>query len=375
MLALRLVTGSHPLVQARRLLVAAASAGSAFLLLYALVAAVDHPGGSFPRMLWALVPLAATVLFAVAVARTDPATRPRSGLDAAGLGPLHRTLIAGVSTGVACALGSVLALAVFLHLRGQVSGLPFDGAGADLLHADRPLPLAAALTLVSLPPLIGAGAAGLVLRPRPAPFEHPGEDGTTGPAPAERSPFALLPWGIAATAVGLAVEAAAGPSATGTLAGLLVTALGLTLVGPALVHAAGTLLQLHRPGTLRLLAGRTLREEAVRVGRPLGLLCAVAAVGITALLRPGLGVTGSAPLGPLTAPAAALVAGCVIATVLSTALEIRQTRDAARATLVEHGVPAATLRSAAVLRAAALLATGAPLAWGVAYLTSLTLTR
>lgn len=62
------------------------------------------------------------------MARTDPATRPREGMDAAGLGPLRLTLAAAVSTAVACTLGSALALAVFLHLRGELSGLPFDGA-------------------------------------------------------------------------------------------------------------------------------------------------------------------------------------------------------------------------------------------------------
>lgn len=60
------------------------------------------------------------------MARTDPATRPREGMDAAGLGPLRLTLAAAVSTAVACTLGSALALAVFLHLRGELSGLPFD---------------------------------------------------------------------------------------------------------------------------------------------------------------------------------------------------------------------------------------------------------
>ena len=39
------------------------------------------------RLAWCVVPLAATVYFAVAVARTDPGTRPRPGLSAVGLGP------------------------------------------------------------------------------------------------------------------------------------------------------------------------------------------------------------------------------------------------------------------------------------------------
>ncbi|MFE0424424.1 hypothetical protein ACFW15_18710, partial [Streptomyces sp. NPDC058953] len=95
MLALRLARGSRPLVLLRRLLVAAASAGVGFLLLSALAHALAHPGdpsGSVLRLVWCLVPLAAAVHFAVAVARTDPGTRPRGGLSAVGLGPLAHAL-------------------------------------------------------------------------------------------------------------------------------------------------------------------------------------------------------------------------------------------------------------------------------------------
>ncbi|MYV68308.1 hypothetical protein GT043_20705, partial [Streptomyces sp. SID2131] len=90
MLALRLTRGTHPLVLARRLLVAAASAGVGFLLLCTLGHALGHPeqsSASALRLLWCVLPLAATVQFAVAVARTDPSTRPRPGLSAIGLGP------------------------------------------------------------------------------------------------------------------------------------------------------------------------------------------------------------------------------------------------------------------------------------------------
>ncbi|MCB5183317.1 hypothetical protein, partial [Streptomyces antimicrobicus] len=264
MLALRLVRGSRPLVQLRRLLVAAASAGSGFLLLFVLAGALDSPAGSFPRLLWTLVPLALTVHLAVAVARTDPATLPPEGLDAAGLGPLRRAVVAAVSTAVACTLGSLLALAAFLHLRGQLTGLPFDGAGAKLLHADRPLPVAAALTLLTVLPLTASAAAALASRPRP-----------------RRTPQTELPWGVALTACGLAVEAYAGRGPAGMLAGWSLTALGLALAGPAVVHLAGALVQTARPGVLRLLAGRGLQEEAGRVGRALGVLCAVAAGALT----------------------------------------------------------------------------------------------
>ena len=81
MLALRLTRGAHPAVQLRRLMVAAASAGTAFLLLCALGWALGHPGSpgtALLRLAWCMAPLAATVYFAVAVARTDPGTKPRA---------------------------------------------------------------------------------------------------------------------------------------------------------------------------------------------------------------------------------------------------------------------------------------------------------
>lgn len=357
MLALRLARGSRPLVQLRRLLVAAAAACTGFLLLYVLAEALVRPAGSFPRLLWALIPLAATVQFAVAVARTDPATRPRQGLDAAGLGPVRLTLVATISTAVSCALGSALALAAFLHLRGDLSGLPFDGAGARLLHADQPLPVAAALTLLALVPLAASAATAVLLRPR-----------------TPLAPQTGLPWGITLTACGLATQAYAGRGGPGMLAGWSLTAVGLALAGPGLAYACGTLVQAVRPGGLRLLAGRSLQQEAPRLGPPLGVLCAVAAGALTALAlrdRGGLLV----PLGPLTGPAAALVALCATATLLTSAVEARQSRGPGREALLDLGAPAKVLRTAASLRATALVAVCLPLSWGVAQLTSMALTR
>lgn len=357
MLALRLARGSRPLVQLRRLLVAAAAACTGFLLLYVLAEALDRPAGSFPRLLWALIPLAATVQFAVAVARTDPATRPREGMDAAGVGPVRLTLVATISTAVSCTLGSALALAVFLHLRGDLAGLPFDGAGARLLHADQPLPVAAALTLLALVPLAAAAATAVLLRPH-----------------TPLAPQTGLPWGITLTACGLATQAYAGRGGGGMLAGWSMTAVGLALAGPGLAYACGTLVQAVRPGALRLLAGRALQEEAPRVGPPLGVLCAVGAGALTALAlrdRGGLLV----PLGPLTGPAAALVALCATATLLTSAVEARQSRSAGREALLDLGAPAKVLRTAASLRATALVAVCLPLSWGVAQLTSMALTR
>ncbi|MDG4862558.1 hypothetical protein P8605_30920, partial [Streptomyces sp. T-3] len=69
MLALRLARGAHPLVLLRRLSVAAASAGTGFLLLCTLGYAAAHPAAassSALRLAWCLPPLAATVQLAVA---------------------------------------------------------------------------------------------------------------------------------------------------------------------------------------------------------------------------------------------------------------------------------------------------------------------
>ncbi|MEY7980814.1 hypothetical protein AB8O53_31430, partial [Streptomyces pilosus] len=131
MLALRLSLGAHPAVQLRRFLVAAASAGTGFLLLSALGHALAHPEPSVSalRLAWCTAPLAATVYFAVAVARTDPATRPRPGLSAVGLGPVRLMAVSAATTAASCLLGSALALLVFLALRGDLTALPFDGAG------------------------------------------------------------------------------------------------------------------------------------------------------------------------------------------------------------------------------------------------------
>ncbi|WP_329301886.1 hypothetical protein OG410_29635 [Streptomyces sp. NBC_00659] len=169
MLALRLARGGHPLVQLRRLLVAAASAGTGFLLLCTLGYALSHPDASAAgalRLAWCVVPLAATVYFAVAVARTDPATRPRPGLSAIGLGPGRLMAISAATTALSTLLGSLLALVLFLHLRGDLTGIPFGGAATDFLASGRSLPLPAALTLLVVVPVAASGAAALALRPR-----------------------------------------------------------------------------------------------------------------------------------------------------------------------------------------------------------------
>ncbi|MEU0007417.1 hypothetical protein ABZ079_24840 [Streptomyces sp. NPDC006314] len=481
MLALRLTRAARPAVQLRRLLVAAASAGTAFLLLACLGYALHHPEAADAaalRLAWCAVPLAATVYFALAVARTDPGTRPRSGLSAVGLGPARLMAVSALTTALPCALGSLLALLVFLHLRGDLTGMPFDGAAADFLAADQPLPVPAALTLLALTPTIASATVALALRPtdpRPTtpgtrrfgrfgayghaagresfgaygrfgarfpagagtpraqagqtdggqpyalpaasrddapPHRHPAAGraigaapvrekdgaltvpvGDTGPeppapdtapaaeppAPAGQAPTGL-PWGVALLAAGLAVQAYAGRSAPApfltslpgeaitVLLGRLLTAAGLVLAAPGLTHLCGRLLQSVRPGALRLLAGRVLMAEANRVGRPLGVVCAVASAGY-AMTAP---YDGSArAFGPLTVLGVLLVGGCTVATLLTAAVEARQCRAGTTAALLRLGAPPTLLRGAAALRAAALLALFGPLTLVIAALAAL----
>ncbi|MEV6941275.1 hypothetical protein AB0N07_04545 [Streptomyces sp. NPDC051172] len=467
MLALRLTRGAHPAVQLRRLLVAVASAGTGFLLLCALGYAMSHPqnpGGSALRLAWCLTPLAATVHFAVAVARTDPATKPRGGLSAIGLGPFRLMAVSAMTTALSCTLGSLLALLVFLDLRGDLTGAPFDGAASAFLAADQPLPVPAALTLLTVVPAIASATVALVLLPRdarpaaaravarhygrfgaygrtvaretfgtygrfgarsrtrptagrtaeaapepktggtppprpsdPAPTAPPPGDGSTGARPnpdlspplppAPGSTPAGLPWGVSVLTAGLAVQAYAtrasttpaprlpGGLATGApavLLGWVLTALGLAVAGPGLAHLCGRLLQAGRPGALRLLSGRVLMEEATRIGRPLGIVCAVAS-GTYAMVA--LYETSTPVFGPLTTLGTLLVSGCTVATLLTAAVEAKHARADTTAALLRLGAPVTMLRSAAALRVGALLALFVPLTLIVAELAALPLAR
>lgn len=437
MLALRLSLGAQPAVQVRRLLVAGASAGTGFLLLSALGHALSHPdpAASALRLAWCAGPLASTVYLALAVARTDPATRPRPGLSAVGLGPVKLMAISAATTAAACLLGSVLALLVFLQLRGDLTGMPLGGGAREFLAAGRPLPLPAALTLLALVPLSASAAVAMALRPRdpvtgagrtaraygrfgayrrtpvresfgaygrfgrqfgaatrerrtatelPAPEQAGAEapsadaaeetaDGSPAvvPPPVPTAAPSGLPWGIAVLAVGLAVEALTsrtgsegGPAA---FLGLALTSLGLALVGPGLAHLCGRLLQAVRPGALRLLAGRVLMTEATRIGRPLGVVCAVVSA---AYAMASLHDRDDPSAGPLVVLGVLLVVGCTVATLLTAAVEAKQAHADTTASLRRLGAPAGTLRRAAVLRAAALLALFGPLTVAVAELSA-----
>ncbi|WP_395574982.1 hypothetical protein [Streptomyces sp. BK79] len=459
MLALRLTRAARLAVQLRRLLVAAASAGTGFLLLCALGHAMTHPddaGSSALRLAWCAAPLAATVYLAVAVARTDPGARPRPGLSAIGLGPGRLMAVSALTTALSAALGSVVALFCFLQLRGDLTGAPAGGAVTEALALGQSLPVPAAVTLLTLVPAGASAAVALTLRPRdPRPARptgtrrygrfgaygwgaaretfgaygrygarlapataptagtaltsppvptgaapaarvdtggtlltqasdtHPpaATDGNRTPdaEPAPRPDTTTLPWGIAVLTAGLAVETYAGDSvapgttpSAGVLIGWALTALGLALAGPGLTHLCGRLLQTARPDALRLLAGRVLMEESQRIGRPLGVVCAVACAGYAAVAV--YDADGPA-FGPLSTLGALVVAGCTVATLLTAAVEARQARADTTDALLRLGAPHSTLRAAAAVRAGALLALFGPLTLIVAELASLPLSR
>jgi len=395
-------------------LVVTASAGTGFLLLCTLGHAMAHPeasAGAALRLAWCLAPLAATVYFAVAVARTDPGTRPRSGLSAIGLGPGRLMVLSAATTALSTVLGSLLALLVFLHVRGDLPGGALGGRATEFLATDQSLPLPAAFTLLAAIPVTASLGSALILRPRDerphrterqrAGAQGPSDTGDVPDAQAAGPPGEAsdpdrpaaprpapggLPWGVATLAVGLAVETYAGrtgqtpgPRLPGGLAGgpagvpvgWALTALGLALAGPAIAYLCGWLLQVVRPGAVRLLAGRGLQEEAGRIGRPLGVVCAVASGAYAAAT---LSTGTHAPFGPLAALGAVLVAGCTLATLATAAIESKQARADTIAALVRLGAPATLLRSAALLRAAALVAVCVPLTWAVAELAALPLT-
>ncbi|MGE9693836.1 hypothetical protein [Streptomyces sp. NRRL F-5630] len=377
MLSLRLVRGGRPLVQARRLLVSAASAGTGFLLLAALGHALSHDGAasSVRRLAWCLLPLASTVYVAIAVARTDPALRPERGQPPYGLTARGLRLLTGTATAAFCALGSVAALVLFLLGRGSLGVHPVGDDGAKALGSGFALPVAAVLTLLILVPVVTAAAAA-ALAPVPA---TPGTARVTPPA---TSAPPGLPWGVALLGAGFAVRATLGEGTAGlsakalagrgdvpggVVAGWALIAAGLAVAGPGITWLCGRLLQAGRPGAVRLLAGRGLQEEARRVGRPFGVAIAVGA----ALAAAYGGDATYKATGPLAALGVGLVVGCTAIGLLLAAVESRQARTDITAALAQSGTPAATLRTAVAVRAGAVLLTLLPLTWAVALLATL----
>lgn len=374
MLSWRVVRGARWGAFGRWVLVAAAAAGAGMLLLSALGWALGRPqpggAGAGVRLVWCVLPVALAVQLAAVVGWAQPLGWSRAGLAAVGLGRTATVLLGAAGAALACALGSAAALLVFLYLRGDLGGVPYAGGASGVLGAGHRLPVAGVVTLLAVVPLAAAGAVTARLwQPRaPKPGKAP-----TG-----------LPWGVALTAVGLAVQVGAphgdalplpsglGSVSTATVAGWVVTSAGMVLAGPGLVYLCGRLLALHRPGALRLLSGRALQQEARRVGRPLGLLCAT---GTAAFAGYGLRQDAGHGLGPVTSFATALIGACVLAIAVTALAEARSLRARSTAALRDIGAPSALLRGAVALRAGVLLAVAVPLTVLVAAFATVPATR
>lgn len=143
------------------------------------------------------------------------------------------------------------------------------------------------------------------------------------------------------------------------------------LAVPGLVHGCGRLLAAGRPGALRLLAGRALQEDARRIGRPVGVVCAVASalVGVVALHgSAALHGSGGRPAGPLTLLGVVLVTAGAVGALLSAAVEAGHARRPVTDALTGLGAPASLLRGAAALRGVVVIAAVVPVTWAVAEL-------
>ncbi|WP_369201304.1 hypothetical protein [Streptomyces sp. PU-14G] len=393
MLTLRLTLWAPPLAQLLRLLLVCASAGVGLLLLQALSRALEdptRPAAALPGLLWCLIPLAVTAHLAAALARAEPGAPLRSGLDAAGLGPVRLPLLVARTAAVPCAVGGGLALLVTVRGQdGADGGAPavnLPGTGAELPLAQETLPLPAALTLLSAVPLLAALAAAWAAGTGTA---------AAAAAPCEQTPNGRRSAGTAALAAGPALAGAglllaayavrhapeAGSAGAGTpraaelassplAAGWLLTALGLVLAGPALTGLAGRLLAAGRPGAVRLLAGRALDRESARLGRPLATLGVVGAAALVAVRARLAGTELPAP-GPLGALAAALVACCVGGVTLAASARARRSRAPVAVLLERLGASRGTRRAVAAVRVAVVATVLTVLVLGAGLLTPL----
>lgn len=370
MLYLRLARGYRLSDLGRWLLTATAAAVVAGFLLRALGRALSQPAdGSLVRLLWCLPPLAAVAWFAAVAARAVPAGRPEriTGLTAAGAGPARiRALIAG-EIALACTLGSVLTLLLFLVLRNNIAGPSL----APELGMGIPLPPAAPVTLLTLVPLVAglsASAAVPVTETLPGSTAH--SPRVVFGALRLAVPSGLLLVGLALELYGLRPGAAQdgrpirlpaglGSTSHAALTGWALAALGLALLTAPLLAWTGRLLALGRPTPLRLLAGRGLTAEAGRLGTPLAVLALTLAVTLTGI-RYWTDKPGTAEALP--AVEGVLVVACVAGAVITRVAEIRGARQGVTAALMRLGAAPRLLFGAALLRTAAagtvLLLTG-----------------
>ncbi|MFE5584215.1 hypothetical protein [Kitasatospora sp. NPDC056531] len=363
MFYLRLARGYRVPDLGRWLLTALAAAAVAAFLLRSLGRALGEPLGgthALVRLLWCLPPLAAVAWFAAVAARSVPARRPEriAGLTAAGVGSRRiRTLIAG-EVAVACTLGSVLTLLIFLVLRNDIAGpslAPDLGMGV-------PLPAAAPVTLLALVPLTAGIAAACAV---PVPDTLPGgrAHGRTGFGVWRIAlPIGLVVIGAALELIALRPDAESdgrpirlpaglGTTSTAALGGWAASALGLALLTGPLLAWTGRLLSLGRPTPLRLLAGRGLTAQARRLGPPLAVLTLVVALVLTTI-RYWIGTPDSADVLP--AVEACLVLGCAAAAVVSRLDEVRTDRREVTDALLRLGASPRLLFGAVLLRTLAV---------------------
>jgi hypothetical protein len=369
----RLVRGYRLVDLGRWLLTAAAAAMVAGFLLRALGRALSDPPGAhtaFERLLWCLPALAAIGWFAAIAARAVPAQRPErmAGLTAAGAGPGRLRLLIAGETALACVLGSMVTLLVFLVLRNDIAGPSL----APELGLGVPLPTAAPIALVTLLPLVGGIAAAATVpavqpltgRPQALPSRRlalirtvAAALLTAGGTLAEL--YALRP-AAADDPRPLKLPADLGHTSAVLLSGWAAAALGAALLTGPLLAGFGRLLAVGRPTPRRLLAGRGLTGTADRLGAPLAVLAFTLAVVLTAVRH--WVARGADGTGPLPALEALLITGCAAAAVLARLAEVRAARRPLIATLLRMGGSPRMLFSAAILRWAVaglvLLATG-----------------
>ncbi|MFE9389556.1 hypothetical protein [Streptomyces sp. NPDC006784] len=391
MLTLRLTLTATPAALLLRLLLLCASAGGGLLLLAALSYALEHPGHRadvLVRLLWCLVPLAATAHLAAVLGRTEPRAETRLGLHAAGLGPARLPLLAARTAAVPGLMGSALTLLLTVRggvesAGGSLSVLNLPRPSAVLTLQGPPLPVPAAVTLLSALPAVAALAAARGARSgatAPAPraswrladsrrtVDSRRRDGTEIPRHAALRSALRAASGLLTGTAGLLLAAHAAHS-TGRgawkpaehpgdvagsqfAAGWTLIGVGLVVAGPGLVALSGHLLGAARPGPVRLLAGRSLVREASSLGRPLGALSAMAAALLSVFRAHLTGAWGPAP-GPLVGLAAALTGCCAAAAALAALARVRRARTPVRELLDRLGAPRQLGRGVALLRAAA----------------------
>ncbi|MDI5965282.1 hypothetical protein [Streptantibioticus silvisoli] len=353
-LSLRLALRARPVSAARRLLLAAVSAATGYLLLACLGDAADGPWqshGALVRLAWCLVPLAVVALLAVAVGRAEVSGGTAAGLATAGFGPARLPQLAAAQVAQAGLLGSAAALVTFVYQREQAT----DPAT---------LPYAGLATLLLAVPLVTAAACLVALRPRRTWAGTRLTAAVTGVVALAAGVLLVHLAGVPAHG-GWRLPGGLGRIAPATFTGWALALLGTLLAAPGLLALTGLLLSVFRPGARRLLAGRALRGDAGRLGPPVGLLASTAVAAWSAHV---MRQHATRPAGHLTLLAAAVVVAGALACLAAAADDARRARATTTRLLTTLGAGPGLLRSTAYLRTAVLLAVCGPLTAVVAWL-------